>query len=299
MRALAQTLAQRAQCYLVLGQPDRALQELTLLNDSRHLLEGAPTGKPMTLVSAMINAAITGLYVDVIADGFRLNAWKEPQLAPLQKELEQLDLTPFLKEAFQEEQVSALRTWQVAMAPYMTPRLSNETLWQKIKNQRPAYILRGFYYFNIINVVKMQQPLIDGIDLKQNILQLQKFAEFQREEDALQHHVFPYKLLAAIAVPNGIKAVQTCAFNQTKVDEAQIVCALERYHLAHNQYPEMLDELVPQFIGKLPHDIVGGAPLKYRSTADGRFLLYSVGWNETDDGGQYYPAAYDKGDWSW
>ena len=48
------------------------------------LLEGAPTGKPMTLVAAMINVAVTGLYVDTIADGFQKHAWQEPQLAALQ-----------------------------------------------------------------------------------------------------------------------------------------------------------------------------------------------------------------------
>ncbi|HEX3890526.1 MAG TPA: hypothetical protein VHX90_06715, partial [Verrucomicrobiae bacterium] len=53
VRIVAQTLAQRAKCDLLLGQPDKALQELTLLHDMRHLLEAAPTGKPMTLVAAM------------------------------------------------------------------------------------------------------------------------------------------------------------------------------------------------------------------------------------------------------
>ncbi len=36
---------------------------------------------------------------------------------------------------------------------------------------------------------------------------------------------------------------------------------------------------------KIPHDIIGGQPLHYRQTADGQFVLYSVGWNEKDDGG--------------
>ena len=42
------------------------------------------------------------------------------------------------------------------------------------------------------------------------------------------------------------------------VNEAQIACALERYRLAHGEYPETLDALVPQFIEKVPHDIIGG-----------------------------------------
>ena len=95
--------------------------------------------------------------------------------------------------------------------------------------------------------------------------------------------------------PNFTRATQTLAHNQALVNEGQIACALERYRLAHREYPETLDALVPQFIEKLPHDIIGGQPLHYRRMADqpsqssgsasGKFLLYSIGWNETDDGG--------------
>jgi len=35
---------------------------------------------------------------------------------------------------------------------------------------------------------------------------------------------------------------------------------------------------------------------KYRLTANGQFLLYSVGWNERDDNGN---PEKDKGDWVW
>jgi hypothetical protein len=86
-------------------------------------------------------------------------------------------------------------------------------------------------------------------------------------------------------------------------NEAQIVCALERYRLAHGEYPESLEVLVPQFIQKLPLDIIGGQPLIYHRTRDGKFLLYSIGWNETDDGGQDVSATsphdFTKGDWVW
>lgn len=49
------------------------------------------------------------------------------------------------------------------------------------------------------------------------------------------------------------------------------------------------DALAPQFIIKLPHDVINGQPLKYRRTDDGSFILYSMGWNEKDDGG-FFPA---------
>ena len=58
-RNLAQTLGARAQCHLLLGDPGKALSELTLVRDFCRIYE---EHKPMTLVSAMLNAAVTGLY---------------------------------------------------------------------------------------------------------------------------------------------------------------------------------------------------------------------------------------------
>ena len=88
-----------------------------------------------------------------------------------------------------------------------------------------------------------------------------------------------------------------------------IACALERYRLAKGNYPETLDVLMPMFISKLPHDVINGQPLKYHRSADGTFVLYSVGWNETDDGGEVVrnvgedgkerAVDQDKGDWVW
>jgi len=35
------------------------------------------------------------------------------------------------------------------------------------------------------------------------------------------------------------------------------------------------------------------------SIAGGKLLLYTVGWNETDDGGQDGGDDFTKGDWVW
>jgi hypothetical protein len=96
------------------------------------------------------------------------------------------------------------------------------------------------------------------------------------------------------------------ALAQVWVDEALIACALERYHLAHGVYPDSLDALAPSCIAAVPHDIMNGDCYHYHLRPDGRFLLYSVGWNQTDDNGI---SAYDKGtvnptdlfkgDWVW
>ena len=62
-----------------------------------------------------------------------------------------------------------------------------------------------------------------------------------------------------------------------------------------------LEALVPQFISQLPNDVLTGEPYKYRLTGGGQFVLYSVGWNEKDDGGMPGKSIFDdkQGDWVW
>jgi hypothetical protein len=87
---------------------------------------------------------------------------------------------------------------------------------------------------------------------------------------------------------------------------AHVAIALERYRLAHGEFPESLDAFAPQFMEKIPHDIINGQPLHYRRTSDGQFILYSIGWNETDEGGVVVlkkgktpEVDRDEGDWVW
>ena len=302
LRTFAQVLAKRAQCDLLLGQPDKALQELTLMHDMCRLLEAAPSGKPMTLVAAMINVAVAWLYVDTIAPALQSHAWQEPQLVALQRQLAEIHLNPQVLSALKEEPAGLCRTAQITWIPKLFDVTAKMNWSDKI---RWWLWPRGWTYQNMVNVAVLQQKPLEGFDLAHDIIAPRKFAEASREIDKFFRHMSPYKLLATIAIPNYGRAFQTTAHNQTMVNEAQIVCALERYRLAHTEYPATLDALSPQFIDKIPHDIIGGQPLIYHPTADGKILLYSIGWNETDDGGGDSPktenggADYSLGDWVW
>ncbi len=304
VRALVQVLEQRAKCDLQLGRPEAALAELTLLNGSRRLLEAAPTGKPMTLVAAMINVAVTGPYVDAIADGMRSHAWQEPQLAALQAQLAEINLTPFVVEALREAPVMTCR--EVENSTYVKfLNLTGSTRVKWSDRIRDWLWPRGWTYQNMVNVMRLELNPLDGFDLAHDMIAPRVFDQYAHSLNQFFARKSPYKWLAAIAIPNVTKAEQVTAHHQTTVNEAQIACALERYRLANGSYPGSLEALTPQFIEKLPHDLIGAEPLIYRATADGKFLLYSVGWNEKDDGGQESPPAknggidYSQGDWVW
>src|SRR5207249_3506218 len=50
--------------------------------------------------------------------------------------------------------------------------------------------------------------------------------------------------------------------------------------------PEALSEIVPGLLEATPTDFMDGKPLRYRRTEDGHFVLYSVGLDCADDGGE-------------
>jgi hypothetical protein len=72
---------------------------------------------------------------------------------------------------------------------------------------------------------------------------------------------------------------------ETAKEMVATAVALKSYRLKHGNYAANLDLLTPEFIAKIPLDPVDGNPLRYRRNSDETFLLYSVGENGRDDGG--------------
>jgi hypothetical protein len=315
MRALAQTLAQRAQCDLLLGKPDQALHELTLIHDVCRILEKPPTGQPETLVEAMINVAITGLYVAIIEEGMKRHEWQEPQLETFQEQLAQVNLPSPVKWAFAMEMAATPHTletissWKLKDWFSVYPGTTKRSVWQTIMNWRWSFvplvesvlIPRGWIYQNMVTSATLMNKQTAGFDSTEGIIQPQKFLSISHELKAIPMR---YKYFAAEMIPNLTKVWQTTAYNQTLVNEAQIACALERCRLVHDEYPDSLNTLMPGYIATIPQDLIDGQPLHYRRTDDGKFLLYSVGWNERDDGGKVALTGsgnvnYTTGDWAW
>jgi hypothetical protein len=86
--------------------------------------------------------------------------------------------------------------------------------------------------------------------------------------------------------------------------------ALKRFQLQNGIFPEKLSELTPEFLSSVPLDPIDGKPLRYKKNSDGTFLLYSIGDNDVDDGGDptyptgvtgssFYWQNYHARDWVW
>jgi hypothetical protein len=67
--------------------------------------------------------------------------------------------------------------------------------------------------------------------------------------------------------------------------------ALKRFQLAHGKFPDELKNLVPEYLASVPLDPMNGKSLHYHPKPDGAFLLYSVGADGADNGGD--PTALE------
>jgi len=76
---------------------------------------------------------------------------------------------------------------------------------------------------------------------------------------------------------------------QTVANMVTAAIALERFRLAHHAYPAALTNLAPEFVQTVPVDCMDGHDLRYRLNPDGTYLLYSVGRDGIDNGGDPTP----------
>jgi hypothetical protein len=261
------------------------------IHNLSHLLDASPTGKPTTLVAAMINVAVAGLYADIIGKNLQMHAWQETQLLGLEKQLSEVHLMIPVAAAFRSEPAADARTLEKASTKDITAALGADGNLLRIAP-------RGWILQNIANETPFFYPAVEAFDIDREYMSPGACKDGAKRLEQFVAHKSPYRIFASHLIPNIFKAAQTTARNQNLINQALAACALERYRIANGSYPDSLDALAPQFIEKLPHDIINGGPLKYRKT-DNSFVLYSIGWNEKDDGGIQDTKNPENGDWVW
>ena len=258
MKWFFRVLMLQAEAELVAGQSNGALQDLELMLRVNHGLRDEPL-----LMSQLVGYSSAEILLQPIAQGLIEHRWSDPQLKILEERLQQIDLLSSTKRSFEGERDFCLNPFFTGFKP------------------------RGWGRMEQLNFNRaMDDTILPRIDLLSRRIDPAlnnscDLAIAQLSPGAFIHH----RLFASMTLPSyGSSSMKTAA-TQTDVDEVMIACVLERFHLAQGHYPNSLDDLTPQFASALPHDIITAQPFHYRRTSDGKFVLYSVGWNGTDDGG--------------
>jgi len=165
----------------------------------------------------------------------------------------------------------------------------------------------GWYEWNKVSLAKRyQEQLFQMANPAKHFISRPSVEAFRSAIDSkLSSRMFGVHDALALMLGSAIsETARKFAADQNAVDLAKVACALERHRLAHGEYPENLAALVPEYLPALPPDVVNGQPLQYRRLPEGRFVLYSLGWNGKDDGGvvvlrdnRYFDPK--QGDWVW
>jgi hypothetical protein len=300
MKSCFQVLHLRSVAELADNQPAQALDDVQLMLRLDDKLRQEPL-----LIEHLVSIALTAMTLQPIYEGLAQHRWNDAQLAELESVLAKKDFLADYQLAMRGERTFAIDAIENQRITRQIKTMAEVAGKPKKETISLRWMPSAFFYQNELAFAQLHEQLIlPLLDMTNRIIAP---AAVRRADAAVQaelKHYNPYKVQALMVFPAISASVKKFAKIQSQVDLARVATALERFRLAHGEYPETLDPLAPQFIAQLPHDLINGLPLHYRRTEDGSFVLYSVGWDEKDDGGKIFfteSGAIDreKGDWVW
>ena len=299
MRSLARTYRLRAQAELAAGHGDAAVADLQTCLRLADFLDN-----DSLLISFLVRTAVLDITLQPVWEGLAAHQWSDAQLATLQSEFARANQFAACVKALRGEQVFvyfAIRDW-INHPEEFTAFELNVPVTKLLGHLVPT----GLYYQNLLGIEHFYTDnLLPAVDWEHRQVSPRSL---KNVDDSLSaRRLTPNNILCKMLLPAITSVTKKAAQSQTALDQVVVACALERYRLAKGELPLTLDALVPTFIAKVPHDVIDGQPLRYRRTAPDQFVLYSVGWNATDDGGkvvlvkgsQPLRPDPDAGDWVW
>jgi hypothetical protein len=303
LKRCSQGLQLRAVAELADGQSAKALDDVKLLLRLNDCLHSSPF-----LISYLFRMAIVNIALQPVWEGLAEHKWSDEQLIEFEAELTKVDFLADYGFVMRGERAFAIASFEnQRRTREMIQNQDDDSGTNKPVVVSLRFMPSAYFYQNELAFALVQQQwILPLVDTNARIVSPQALrrADADVRAEMKQLYFTPYKAQALMVIPALNAGVKKFAAVQASIDLARVACALERYRLAHGEYPETLDALAPQFITQLPHDIINGEPLHYRHMDDGKFVLYSVGWNEKDDGGQVVltkggSVDREKGDWVW
>lgn len=308
VKAGCQYLALHANAALQAGDRQTAVEDVELMFRLLDSIRGEPI-----LISHLVRMAALQLALGPVWEGLANRQWSETDLRTIASELGKMDFLADYHFAMRGER--ACGVWGVDYVRRAGIQALGETV-ELESSARPTdgekflgralfrLIPAGWFDQNKLSLCSLQETcFLTAVDRERRLIPPARIQQSSAMLSQLKSS--PYGLLSRLLLPALNRAAERCARAQTSADLARVACALEQYRLARGQFPETLAALAPAFIEKLPHDVINGQPLNYRRAEDGQFVLYSVGWNESDDGGRIELTKSgsnvdpDKGDWVW
>lgn len=307
IKGACQRLELRACAELALGQNEKAFNDVNLMLYLADTVKDEPF-----LVSYLVRLACANIALTPVWEGLAEHKWTEAQLQQLQGRLGSYDFLADVQRPLNAERavcvlgVDLLKGKGLGVLADWQSGAEGRTAKHRL-NFLGRFVPSGWYDEEQLHYFQRSDSFFkSGMDVSSKRVYPSRIATMISEQNhghqnTLMAAVFYHNFFAKLMVPPLTRLPLRSTVAQIASDQAAIACALERYRLANGQFPDNLSALIPRFINQLPNDVITGDPYKYRRTDDGRFVLYSVGWNQKDDGGVPGKDHFDetKGDWVW
>ncbi|HTG43940.1 MAG TPA: hypothetical protein VK633_05350, partial [Verrucomicrobiae bacterium] len=296
---VAEVLALRAAAKLDLGDSHGARADMDFIFRLAHQLRSEP-GK----YAFHVRKCILLLVLQPLWEGLARQRWTSDELHSFEQKLP-IPLLPAHQQAVQDDIASTIEFWNRFTLPDedLIRRLGSFPASSAVAKIYPL----GWKYLNQAALCRLQNEILAPM-VDPRAGRIFPAAAAHLLEDVTRARVWmdPVSLTLVPFQADGLAdALRSTAYCQAALHEAQIACALERWRKTKGFYPAALDRLKPEFLSETPRDPISGREYKYLLPSEQNFILYSLGWNETDNGGESAPGAdlaevdLTKGDWAW
>lgn len=263
-------------------------------------------------ISKLISLGIWHIGVQTIWEGLNSHRWTDAQLQKFQSVLSQPDFLEEIKYDLQCERAYSCHAGE----QYLDHRsLFCQSMqdWFHSDQKYLPFIPSCVIYQNMLTACRYDdEHLIPSVERKALLTHQSQPALPEVPSDLGQNGYstvcfyakHPYSGIALWYVNAQRGFVETAAYRQTCNDQALIACALERYRIASGHYPSALDQLSPTYLKTLPLDLMTGKPMRYTLQGNNNYLLYSLGWCQSDHQGRITTKTNDildreKSNWVW
>jgi hypothetical protein len=291
----------RASARLAKGDTEGALRDTVTTIRLAESLANEPL-----LISQLVRVAILQIGVQPLWEGVVDHKWSAAHLARLREALQPINLMEGMARCFRGER-NMINFWMSRLhgggsdATRELGMITDESI-PVVLGLPDGWIYQNQFHINRI----VTENILAGIDLENRRLVAKQFKSLDEEVRTLREGFTPYHVLAAMLLPAYDRMGVKMSAGQAAIDQALIVTALESHRLAKGGYPASLAALSPDWLSAVPGDWFSDAGLVYRRNTGGTFTLYSIGYNETDDDGEYTfgkskrkTIQWEEGDWPW
>ena len=301
-RVLIPALAIHASARLALRDPTNALADTLLILRLAEASKGYPRYAALQSRATAVNFALQPIW-----EGLAVRRWRDGDLVHLQRALTNLDLLAEAPRVLRGERACAVQTIS-ARIPRRLQYSSSYANWG-LSMQR-AWIHaglcqigpRGWRQQNLTALSHYyDQYVLEPIDAVNEGRSGEALRLVSIAFDDFHAGCGFYDALARINTPNFAFGLPQLLRVQIGVHQALVACAIERHRLAFDTLPGRLQELVPQFLDRLPKS---HPPLDYRVEQNSRFTLKvdliaeADGWESLPDSGGGRGLGSPAG-WRW